>query len=191
MPATHGPHAKKKVQLTPEQRQEFTAICRQQSVAVAKVRRARVLLLSDLNHPEGRRRDWEIADIVGLSERQVIRIRRQFASEGSSVLDRKPRPPQEPKLDGVAEARLVALCCSAPPKGRERWTLQLLCDELGRLKVVESVCVETVRKCLKKTSCNPGGPSGSAFRNPTGRDSWPAWRRSSTSTRRPTTGNTR
>lgn len=191
MPATQGPHAKKKVELTPEQRAELSAICRQQSVAASKLRRARVLLLSDQNDPDGRRRDWEIAEIVGLSERQVIRIRRQFVSEGVSALERKPRPPSDPKLDGAAEAQLVTLCCSAPPEGRERWTLQLLCDELGRLKVVESVCCETVRKCLKKTNCSLGGRSGSASRKPIGLGSSRGWRPSSTSTKPRTTRGTR
>ena len=53
------------VHLSPEQRRELETICSKQSVAAAKVRRARVLLLSDVEHQDGRRRDWEIAEIVG------------------------------------------------------------------------------------------------------------------------------
>ncbi len=108
----------------------------------AKVRRAKILLMADENHPDGRRPDWQIAEAVGLSERQVGRIRRQFVRGGDPTLE-----PQaalgcgRPKvLDAKAEATLVTLCCSHPPEGRDHWTLQLLCDELGRLKVVESVC---------------------------------------------------
>ena len=51
----------------------------------------------------------------------------------------------------IAAQQLVSLCCSTPPEGRSRWTLQLLVDELCRLQVVTSVCRETVRMCLKKT----------------------------------------
>jgi hypothetical protein len=80
------------------------------------------------------------------------------------------------KLDGAAEAHLTVLCCSSPPEGRDHWTLQLLCDELGRLKVVESVSRETVRKCLKKMTFSLGGPSGSASRRRTGPGSSPVWR---------------
>lgn len=184
-------NAKYRVHLSAEQRVEFNSICRRQSVGAAKVRRARVLLLADEDDPSGRRPDWQIAETVGLSQRQVVRIRQQFVREGKPVLDRKPRLSVPGKLDGKAEATLVTLCCSDPPAGQERWTLQLLCDELGRLEVVESVCRETVRKCLKKTGFNRGGRSGSASRKRTGRDSSRGWRKSSTSTKATTTKRTR
>ena len=54
-------------------------------------------------------------------------------------------------LDGAAEAHLVAVACSDPPAGRERWTLRLLADEMVRLEVVEAVSYETVRRTLKQT----------------------------------------
>lgn len=180
------------VHLSAEFRAELEGICRRQSLGAAKVRRARILLMSDEDHPEGGRRDWEIAEAVGLSERQVVRIRQQFVREGEPVLERKTRfDAGVPKtLDGEAEAKLVTLCCSAPPEGRERWTLQLLCDELTRLKVVASVCRETVRQCLKKTNLSPGEPNGSASRNRTALASSPGWKKSSTLTRKSTTSET-
>ena len=179
------------VHLSIPQRAELESICRRQSVGAAKVRRARILLMADEDHPSGRRPDGQIAGVVGLSERQVVRIRQQFVREAEQVLERKPRSTVPGKLDGKAEATLVTLCCSQPPTGRERWTLQLLCDELGRLQVVESVCRETVRKCLKKTGFNPGGPSASASRKRTGRGSSRGWKKSSTSTKPTTTGGIR
>src|SRR5262245_53724861 len=130
---------KLKVFLTPEYRAELEAICRRQSVAAAKVRRARILLMSDEHHPAGRRHDSEIAAAVGLCERHVVCIRQRFVREGEPALERRPRPPRPGKMDGPAEAHLVTLCCSRPPDGRDRWTLELLCDELARLTVVESV----------------------------------------------------
>lgn len=182
---------KLKVRLSAGQRQELDSVCRRQSVAAAKVRRARVLLLSDEDHPEGRRRDGEIAEAVGLSERQVVRIRQQFVRSGAVVLERRPRPSIPGKLDGKVEAHLVTLCCSSAPDGRDRWTLQLLCDALARLKVVESVCPETVRKCLKKMTSSPGEPSGSAFRKRTAPGSLRGWKMSWMSTRKRTTRGTR
>src|SRR5262249_36503296 len=152
---------KVKVFLTAKQRANLEAIDRQQSVGAAKQRRARILLLSDENRPEGSLCDRLIGERVGLSERQVVRIRQRFVREGDKSLERRPRPPVAGKLDGKAEAHLVVLACSDPPAGRDCWTLQLLCDELARLKVVESVCRETVRKTLKKTTCSRGGSSGS------------------------------
>jgi hypothetical protein len=55
-------------------------------------------------------------------------------------------------LDGRAEARLIALRCGEPPKGRRAWTLRLLADRLVELRVVDRVSYETVRQTLKKTS---------------------------------------
>jgi transposase len=191
MPATNR---KWEVHLTADQRSELEAIVRQQTVPAANARRARILLLADEDHPDGRRPDWQIAEIVGLSERQAKRIRHRFVRDGlAPAVDRKSRSPsaKPPKLDGEAEAHLVTLCCSTPPEGRLRWTLQLLVDELCRLKVVTSVCRETVRRCLKKTGFSLGGASGSASRSGTGRGSSPRWRKSSTRTRRRTTRRTR
>jgi hypothetical protein len=185
---------KLKVELTAAERRELEAVVRKQSVGAALQRRARILLLSDRNHPDGRRIDANIAELVGLSERQVVRIRQRFVRERGpqSVLEsceRKPRPaaPERRRLDGAAEAQLVVLACSQAPEGRDHWTLQLLCDELARLEIVESVCPETVRQCLKKTNYSLGGPSGSASPKPTGPGSSRRWKPSSTSTRRITT----
>jgi transposase len=179
------------VRLSSEFRVELEVICRRQSVAAAKMRRARVLLMSDVEHPDGRRRDWEIAEAVGISERQVVRIRQQFVREGENVLERKPRPAAPGKLDGAAEAQLITLCCSTPPEGRDRWTLRLLCDELVRLQVVRSVCPETVRKCLKKTNSSLGKPNDFASRRRTGLDLSRGWKKSSMSTKPRTTPSTR
>jgi transposase len=182
---------KLKVFLSPEFRAELEAMCRRQSVAAAKVRRARILLMSDEGHPDGGRHDSEIGEAVGICERQVVRIRQQFVREGEPVLERKPRPSGPVKLDGPAEAQLVTVCCSQPPDGRDRWTLQLLCDELARLTVVESVCRETVRKCLKKTNLNLGVQNDSAFRRKTVPASLRGWKKSSTSTSNRMTPGTR
>lgn len=170
--------AKLNVELTAEERKELEGILRQQSVGAAKQRRARILLLADANHPDGRRTDVNIAELVGLSLRQVVRIRQRFVRtrESQSIgqaCERKPRPPapERRRLDGRGEAKLVSLACSEPPAGRDSWTLQLLCDELARLEVVESICPETVRKCLKKTNCDLGGANVTALPKRTGRGS--------------------
>jgi len=55
------------------------------------------------------------------------------------------------RLDGDAEAHLIALSCSRPPKGRSGWSLRLLADRIVELGYVESVSYETVRQTLKKT----------------------------------------
>ena len=167
-----------KIELTKKERRELESLLRKQSVGAALQRRARILLLADARHPDGRRTDANIAELVGLCERQVVRIRQKFSRERNSpsvveACERKPRPlaPERRRLDGKAEARLVALACSTPSVDRDCWTLQMLCDELVRLEIVESICPETVRKYLKKTNLNLGGSNDTASQKRTGHDS--------------------
>lgn len=190
------PHSNKKVEvcLDDRAREELGTLVRSGAAPARRVRIARVLLMADQDRREGHRPDWYIAECVGISLRQVCRIRQQFARERVlPTIQGKQRADAgiPKKLDGQAEARLVTLCCSTPPDGHQRWTLQLLVDELGRLSVVTSVCCETVRQCLKKTDLSLGKRSGSASRKRTGRDSWRTWRKSSMSTANRTTKRTR
>lgn len=147
------------VELTDGQRMQLNKVWRSQSEPISKVRRARVLLLADENHTQGHRPDWYIAEELGISVRQVSRIRKAFVHDGlESTMIRKKRSDAEisKTFDGVAEAKLVSLCCSDPPDGQQRWTLNLLVDELCRLEIVASVSTETVRRCLKKTGSSLG-----------------------------------
>jgi hypothetical protein len=182
--------AKYSVLLTPEVRAELEAVVRKSSAGVAQVRRATILLMADEADPDGGAADWEIAEHVGLCERQVVRIRQKFVKSGvQSTLTRATRCDAGTRraIDGRAEAQLVTIACSAPPEGRDHWTLQLLCDELRRLRIVKSVCCETVRQVLKKTNCVPGRRSVSASPKRTGRGSSRGWKTSSTSTRKRST----
>ncbi len=181
---------KHKVVLSDEQRAELERLTRQSSIGVAKKRWATILLLADEAHPEGQHTDEQIAAEVAVSIRQLERIRKKFVLGGvdQSLVRATRCDAGVPKVfDGPAEAHLVTLCCSEPPAGREYWTLQLLCDELARLKVVTSVCPETVRQCLKKTNCSPGRTNASASRRTTDHGSLLRWKESSTSTKPATT----
>jgi hypothetical protein len=183
-----------KVNLSLEMRVELEAIARKTSAGVARVRRAKILLMADEAHPDGGYSDRQIAEEVGLCERQVVRIRQKFVKSGvQPTLTRATRSDAGTRrvFDGKAEAHLVTIACSVPPEGRDHWTLQMLCDELKRLQIVKSVCCETVRQTLKKTNCSPGRPNASASRKPTGRDSSRGWKKSSMSIRRRSTTNTR
>ncbi len=84
----------------------------------------------------------------------MARVRKRHASEGlEAALTRKaPEREYRRKLDGEQEARLIALACSEPPRGRKRWTLRMLADRLVALEVVDGVSYETVRQTLKQTN---------------------------------------
>jgi hypothetical protein len=70
-------------------------------------------------------------------------------------MPKKPGRPRRRVLDGRAEANLIALSCSDPPEGRERWSMRLLADRMVKLGHVESLSYETVRRTLKKNELKP------------------------------------
>ena len=158
---------KYKVTLAAEERNSLQELIAAGKAAARKLAHARILLKADAA-PEGPAwTDARIADAVEVDVTTVERIRQRFVEEGlEAALDRKKqdRPSRERKLDGEAEARLIAVACSAPPAGRARWTLRLLADRLVELEVVEAVSHETVRQVLKKTSSSRGGRSSGASR---------------------------
>jgi transposase len=120
--------------------------------------RARILLKADRGEGGPARADAAIAGALDVHPATVARARRQFAAEGLEAARERKAPgrvyPRRP--DGAAEARLVALACSAPPEGRQRWTLRLLADELARPEVVEDLSHEAGRRTLKETRSSRG-----------------------------------
>jgi len=65
-----------------------------------------------------------------------------------------PRPKnlsQLRKIDGEAEAHLIAMACSQAPPGYHHWTLRLLAEKMVALEYVDSLSHESVRQVLKKT----------------------------------------
>lgn len=141
------------VKLTSEERLELEALTSRNKAARDKVLRAFVLLKAD----EGWL-DEAIVEAYGISLRTVERIRERFVEEGlAAVLTRKPSERvYRRKIEGEEEAHLIALCCSDPPEGHARWTLQLLADKLVSLEIVESVSADTVGRTLKKTNLSLG-----------------------------------
>ena len=149
------PHKKYLVTLTAEERDQLTRLLSAGKASALVLTRARILLKA--NQAEGGPAwdDARIAEALGCGLRTVERVRQRFVERGpDAALAHKPqdRPSRERKFDGAAEARLIALACSQPPKGRARWTLKLLADRLVELEVFESVSDETVRRVLKKTN---------------------------------------
>jgi hypothetical protein len=118
-----------------------------------KVKRAQMLLKADADGPE-----WpevKIAEAYDCRVQTVETVRKRWVTEGFEVaLERKKRAttPTPHKLDGVAEAKLIAIRLGKPPAGYGRWSLPRRADALVALEVVASMCPETVRKTRKKTA---------------------------------------
>lgn len=115
--------------------------------------RAHVLLKADCSEGREGWTDERIVEALNVGRATVERIRQRFVEESfeTALYSRRPGRRYPHKLNGEAEAHLVALACTRPPAGRARWTVRLLAGRLVELGV-EAVSRETVRRVLKKTS---------------------------------------
>jgi hypothetical protein len=146
---------KYRVTLCAEERQLLQRLIGAGKAAAKKLTHARILLKADAAEGGPAWPDVRIADALEVSTDTVGRVRQRFVEQGfEAALVRKPQdqPSRQRTLDGRAEARLIALACSAPPEGRKEWTMRMLADTLVELEVVPAVSDETVRRALKKTS---------------------------------------
>jgi len=143
------------VDLTTEERSDLEGRLQGGQMSVRKVKRIQILLKADEGWSD--KRISEALD-VGLST--VERTRCKFVERGleGAITNRRPRRKYPRKLDGKAEAHLIALMCGPAPAGYARWSLRLLADELVKIEGVEieDISYETVRQTLKKTNLSPG-----------------------------------
>ena len=117
--------------------------------------RARILLKADVGEGGPGWPDEKIAEALDITIQTIERVRKQLVEDGlESVLSRRTyiQKVSRKKLDGDAEAHLIALACSETPEGYTRWSLRLLADRMVELGYVDSISHEAVRKVLKKTS---------------------------------------
>jgi transposase len=119
---------------------------------------ARILLKADESRDGPAWSDEAIRKAFDVGLSTVARVRERFVEAGlEAALERhKPRRDYGHLVDGECEAHLVALACSAPPAGHQRWTLRLLADKLVEREYIDSIWHETVRQVLKKTNSSLG-----------------------------------
>jgi len=142
------PRKKYLINLSDDDRETLEQMTRKGSLKARQFKRAMILLKAN----EGLS-DPQIMAALNVSRPCVERIRKRFVADGiERALNEDPRPGQKRKLDGRAEATLIATACTEAPEGHERWTLRLLADKLVKLQVVDTISYETVRRTLKKTS---------------------------------------
>ena len=99
----------------------------------------------------------EISRVLNISMKKIDRVKKRFVEEGLEVaLNGQERDRiYTKKVDGDAEAHLVALSCSEPPEGFARWSLRLIADKAVELGYFEDISHETVRRTLKKNEIKP------------------------------------
>src|SRR4029453_1966492 len=161
------------VRLSGEERQRLEALLGKGKSPARQLLKARILLKADVSEAGEGWSDSRIIEALETSASMVYRVRKQLVEEGfEAVFSRKQRPTPAiaPIFDGEKEAKLIALACSKPPKGRARWTLRLLENKVVELGIVDRASDSTIWRTLKKTlSSRIVASSGSSRRRPTAR----------------------
>src|SRR6476646_9706180 len=146
------------VRLSAGEREHMQALIRKGKSPAKRLLKARILLKADVSEAgEGWSDSW-IIQALDTSASMIYRVRKQLVEEGfEAVLSRKRRmtPPVAAIFDGEKEAKLIALACSEPPKGRARWTLRLLESKVVELGIVDRASDSTIGRTLKKLSQAP------------------------------------
>ena len=139
------------ITLSNREEQQLHNITQKGKHNVREIKRAHVLLKSFAGM-----KDEDIAYDVDTSARTVERIRARYVKGGiDRALYDAPRSGQPPKLNEKAEAHLVAIACSDPPKGRDRWTLELLRKQLIRDGKVKDISTVALWRRLKERGIKP------------------------------------
>ncbi len=140
------------VELTSEERSQLQQIVAKGTTTGYRIKYAHILLKANQAKEGPGWSDPRIAEVFECNVSTVYRLRKRLIEDGfDAVLQHgNTGKHKQRKLDGTAEAHLIALACSEPPKGRQRWTVRLLADELVSLGIVDSCGKTTVHETLKK-----------------------------------------
>ena len=146
------------VELSEEERKELEWQVKKGKAAARKIQHARILLKADQGAQGPGWTDEQIAQAYEVNVRTAERIRQRLVEHGldDALVRRQSEQPSRRKLDGAAEAKLIAMACTPAPEGRKRWTIRLLADRMVELQIVESLGRETTRQTLKKTNLSLG-----------------------------------
>ncbi|MFT7538228.1 MAG: transposase [Lysobacterales bacterium] len=141
---------KYRIRLTEKEQHELKSLIKENRVAKHKREHAQILLGVDENGAKLQAK--EIAQVCGVSEKTVERVRKRCVEEGLEIAvnSRFSNHGRPRSLGGEEEAHLVAITCSEPPEGQQRWTLKLLSERMVTLNHVEAVSESTVGRVLKK-----------------------------------------
>lgn len=147
-----------RVELTSEQRSRLEKLMSSGTAPAQHLTHARILLKADKGADGPGWSDRAISEALDVDPSTVGRVRRRYIESGLEAALTRAATTRvyTRKLDGVAEAHLIALTCSPAPEGQKRWTLRLLADRLVELKQVDSISHETVRQVLEKTNSSRG-----------------------------------
>src|SRR5277367_803916 len=142
------------VTLGGDERERLNALIQKGTNPARQILKARIPLRADASEAGEAWSDGQIAEALDTSIDTTARTRQKLVEEGlDAALSRKHSPNSARKriFDGAAEAKLIALACSPPPRGRKRWTLTLLETAVVQLNIVDRASDNTIGRTLKKT----------------------------------------
>ena len=146
------PSVKYVIELSEAVRKTLLNIVAKGNSPARTILRANILLAPDRNAKK-RMTIAQIAELYHTTPTTVQNVRTSYANRGlEATIYRKKRktPPVPAKVTREVEAHIIALACSNPPEGYERWTVRLLADKCVELNYVESLSHMTVSRVLKK-----------------------------------------
>ena len=141
------------VKLSDEERERLNPLIRTGKHRARQLMKARSLLKADASEAGEGWSDSQIASALDTTVNTVARTRQRLVEQGfEAALTHQHSPASaRPRIfDGVAEAKLLALACSEPPKGCARWTLKLLETAVVELNIVDRASDNTIGRTLKK-----------------------------------------
>ena len=140
------------ITLTKPERQWLERICNQGIRTVRELTRAQVLLALDRGTA-----DQTISEVLGVERTRIWRLRKRYLCGGvNAALPDRPRTGRPPQVDETLEAEIVATACSAPPTGRNTWTLALIAEVVSVQCEILQISPKSVGRVLKKNAVSPG-----------------------------------
>ena len=140
------------IHLTEEDKATLKAFRSKGQRMVREINRAHILLALDEKVPESL-----IMQVLGVGRTVIWRTRSAYVEKGLDyALHDVARTGQPQKYGTDQQAEIVALACSAPPRGAKRWTIDLLTEAARRRPELKKISRESIRLFLKKTTANPG-----------------------------------
>lgn len=141
------------IRLTPKDKRLLEAKKKTEKLSARVRNRIEILLLA-----HRQKMTAAIVDLLRITPDTVWRTKQRYRAGGIvAALEEQPRSGQPRKYTVRHETELVAFACSAPPEGRQRWTLELLSEKMRQCaRGCRTMNRETVRLVLKKMNVSLG-----------------------------------
>ena len=126
---------RKSIKLTIKEKKEIKKILKSREVVTRVYKRARVLYLVSSGQPQTKAALQ--SGFCGSTGKKISARYKRGGLEGA-LYDR-PRSGQPRRFTDKQKQEAIAMICSEPPKGHNRWTVRMIVKELKRRKITEGI----------------------------------------------------